>query len=158
MMPRMMMTKTFRVSRAAALCVVACLATGFSTLRAAPDKPAKDAPTATPLPSPTASLDATDANTLRSHLNETVEVHGTPAATGQSKSGGVFYLNFGAVHQGLGIVFFGKSSAANGVTGENDLKQYLGKTVSVTGKLADFKGDLQIVVESAAQIKIVPTP
>lgn len=145
------------------LAILLCAATGLSTLRAAPDKPdkstpAKDAPSATPLPSPSASLDATDANAVRAHLNEVVEVHGTPAATGQSKSGGVFYLNFGAMHQALAVVFFGKSNSATGITSENDLKQYVGKNVSVTGKLSDFKGDLQINVNTADQIKILPAP
>ena len=103
-----------------------------------------------------APLDPTDLATLRGHLNEQVEVQGTPTKTGVNKSGTIVYMNFAGAHQGVALVFFLKVGQTGGITGEADLKQYVGKKITVSGKLEDYKGDLQIKVESTAQIKVEP--
>ena len=103
-----------------------------------------------------APLSPTDMATLRGHLNEQVEVQGTPTATGASKSGTIVYMNFAGAHQGVALVFFLKAGQSGGITGEADLKQYVGKKITASGKLEDYKGDLQIKVESTAQIKVEP--
>lgn len=101
-----------------------------------------------------APLSPTDTATLRQHLGEQVEVEGTPTATGVSKSGTVAYLNFAGAHQGVALVFFLQQGRGGGFGGEADLKPYVGKRITVTGKLEDYKGDLQIKVESTTQIKV----
>ena len=103
-----------------------------------------------------APLDATDTNALRPNIGKQVEVQGTPTKTGVSKSSTVAYLNFGVAHQGVALVFFLKQGQGGGFGSEEDLKQYIGKKITVSGKLEEYKGDLQIKVESTTQIKMEP--
>ena len=103
-----------------------------------------------------APLSPTDLATLRGHIGDQVEVQGTPTATGVSKSGTVAYVNFAGAHQGLALVFFLKPNLQGGFGSEADLKQYVGKKIAVSGKLEEYKGDLQIKVETTAQIKVEP--
>ena len=138
---------------------IACAA----ALTAAPGSPLSPAVQAAPAPaaaSPAAaadtSLDATDANALRGHLNEQVKIHGTPTVSGHSKSGNVAYLNFAGAHQGVALVFFIKADKTSAVASEDELKAYIGKKVVVTGKLEDYKGDLQIKIDTLDQIKTAP--
>ena len=122
------------------------------------------APTLTAAPSPastTAPLAVEDLEGLRTHLNETVDVRGTPTTTGHSKTGTVTYLNFGPAHRALAVVAFlsagsGADPAAHKVQSEDDLKAFVGKAIIVHGKVADYKGDLQIVLDSLDQIKLMP--
>ena len=73
-----------------------------------------------------------------------------------SKSGTVAYVNFAGAHQGVALVFFFKPGQSAAPNSEEELKQYVGKKITVSGKLEDYKGDLQIKVESTAQIKVEP--
>ena len=145
------------------------LAAVLSTAAPAPLTPApRQAPAASPAPSAAgtdgaATYPAADLDTLRPLVGQTVEITGTPTATGKSKSGNVLYLNFAAAHQAVALVFFLKPSGAEAAdpgtkkaASEDDLKPFVGKAVSVKGKLADYKGDLQITVESLDQIKVAP--
>ena len=143
----------------------ACLlaSTGVSSAQSSgpATAPGKTAPTAVPAPAATAVLAVDDLETLRGHLNETVDVRGTPTTTGHSKTGTVTYLNFGPAHRAVAVVAFlspnnGADPAAHKVQGEDDLKPFVGKAVIVHGKLADYKGDLQIVLDSLDQIKLAP--
>ena len=122
-------------------------------LRAAPTPAATASPAASAADT---SLDALDAASLRTHVNEQVKIQGTPTGTGHSKAGNVAYLNFAGAHQAVALVFFLKPGQTGSLTSEDDLKQFVGKKVVVSGKLTDYKGDLQIVVESPDQIKIAP--
>ena len=123
-------------------------------------------PAPTQAPSPAAgdkavSYNAADLDTLRPLVGKSVEITGTPTGTGKSKSGNVLYLNFAGAHQAVALVFFLSGSAASGAdpgtrkaASEDDLKPFVGKAIRVTGKLADYKGDLQIVIDSLDQIKV----
>ena len=152
---RILGPRTFRTGR-----WLACAA----VLTAAPASPLLPALRAAPTPAATASpaaaadtpLDALDPTALRGHLNEQVKVRGTPTAIGHSKAGNVAYLNFAAAHQAVSLVFFFKPGQTGTLTSADDLKPFVGKAIVVTGKLTDYKGDLQIVVESADQIKVAP--
>lgn len=116
------------------------------------------APAATETP---ATYNATDLDTLRPLVGKDVEITGTPTGSGHSKSGNVAYLNFAGAHKGVALVFFLSGGAAAGAdTGakkaqsEDDIRAFVGKAISVKGKLADYKGDLQIVINSLDQIKV----
>ncbi len=147
-------SKTFgpRPARAGRLlaCVAAFALVPGLSLRAAPT------PAATASPAASTPLDALDAAALRGHLNEQVKVRGTPTASGHSKAGNVGYLNFAGAHQAVSLVFFFKPGQTGALSSEDDLKPFVGKAIVVTGKLAEYKGDLQIVVESLDQIKVTP--
>lgn len=119
---------------------------------------ASPAATASPAASPAAAapLDALDLAKLRPHVNEKVEVHGTPTGSGHNKPGSIAYLNFGAAHQAMSLVFFLKPGQAGKAGTVDDLKPFVGKAITVTGTLTDYKGDLQIVVETLDQIKAAP--
>ena len=125
---------------------------------------AAQTPTPASVPVATAAagtvLAADDLETLRGHLGQVVDVRGTPTATGHSKTGTVAYLNFGPAHQALAVVAFlgggAGDPAARKVGSEDDLKPFVGKAVTVHGKLADYKGDLQIVLDSLDQLKAAP--
>ena len=142
----------------------ACLLASTSVLTAqspahAP-APGKPAPTLAPSPTAAAALAVDDLDTLRAHLGQAVDVRGTPTGTGHSKTGTVTYLNFAPAHRALAVVAFlspGTSDpAAKKVQGEDDLKPFVGKAIIVHGKVADYKGDLQIVLDSLDQIKLAP--
>ena len=144
--------RTFRTGLLLA-CAAALVAAPGSPLRAAPTPAAAASPAASVADTP---LDATDAAALRGHLNEQVKVRGTPTGTGHSKAGNVAYLNFAGAHQAVALVFFFKSGQTGTLTSEEDIKQFVGKTIVVTGKLTEYKGDFQIVVETLDQIKTTP--
>lgn len=123
-----------------------------------PGKPVAPAATASPA---IATLPADNLDILRAHLGEIVDVSGTPTGTGRSKTGTVTYLNFGKAHAAVAVVAFLSATAssepgAHKVQSEDDLKPFVGKGVIVHGKLADYKGDLQIVLDSLDQIKLAP--
>ena len=138
----------------------ACLlATTVGTLLA--QSPATSPAVASSPPAAAATpLAADDLDTLRAHLSQTVDVLGVPTGTGRSKTGTVVYLNFGPAHKALAVVAFLGSGAADPaahkVQSEDDLKPFVGKSVILHGKLADYKGDLQIVLDSLDQIKLAP--
>lgn len=103
------------------------------------------------------SFNASDLDTLRPQVGKMVEITGTPTATGKSKTGSVMYLNFGAAHKAVALVFFtggGADAGAKKAQSEDDLKPFVGKPVSVKGKLEDYKGDLQIKIDNLDQIKV----
>ena len=145
-------------------CLLAVASVGTAQTAAPTTTPGNTAPTPTTAPSPAAAaapLAVEDLEGLRTHLNETVDVRGTPATTGHSKTGTVTYLNFGPAHKALAVVAFlsagaGGDAAAHKVQSEDDLKAFVGKAVIVHGKVADYKGDLQIVLDSLDQIKLAP--
>ena len=114
---------------------------------------------ASPAASP-AALAVEDLDALRAHVGQIVDVRGTPTATGHNKSGSVAYLNFGRAHQALSVVAFLSAGGSDGTAGkvqsEDDLKAFLGKAVLVHGKVADYKGDLQIVLDTLGQITVAP--
>lgn len=128
------------------------------------------APAASPAASPAADAPATfnasDLDTLRPNVGKEVIVTGTPTGSGHSKSGNVLYLNFAGAHKAVALVFFvsggggaaGADAGAKKAQTEDDIKPFVGKAISVKGKLADYKGDLQIVVNSLDQITVTPTP
>ena len=139
----------------------ACLLASTGAALAQSPAPGKPATPATTAPPAVAVLAVDDLDTLRAHLAETVDVRGTPTGTGRSKTGSVTYLNFGPAHKALSVVAFLSATAssdpgARKVQSEDDLKPFVGKAVIVHGKLADYKGDVQIVLDSIDQIKLVP--
>ncbi len=125
-------------------------------VRADPTPPAAASPETTPDASAAAPLDALDVAKLRPHLNEQVTVRGTPTGSGHNKSGSIAYLNFAPAHQAMSLVFFLKPGQSGKAGTMDDLKPFVGKTILVTGTLTDYKGDLQIVVDSLDQIKATP--
>ncbi len=132
----------------AAACVLALFAVSpiLPTIHAAPAAPAAS----------TDALDATDAGLLRPHVGEAVTVKGTITGSGAGKSGKVAYLNFASAHKGVALVFFLKPGTTGKAGTEDDLKPFVGKTITVSGKLEDYKGDLQIKVESLDDLKAAP--
>ena len=123
------------------------------------------APEHVPVPAPTVgsaptTFDAADLAALRAHLGQFVEVRGTPLATGHSKTGNVLFLNFARPHQGLSLVFFVEAAAKNpggpGARSLESIEPFVNHPVSVQGQLSDHAGDLQIVIESLDQIKLLP--
>ena len=142
-----MMTSSFRPLAAA--CILALLAP-------APVLPAAPTPSDTPLVAPSDPLDATDASLLRPFVGQDVTVKGTVTGSGAGKSGKVAYLNFAGAHKGVALVFFLKPGTTGKAGTEDDLKPFVGKTITVFGKLEDYKGDLQIKVESLDDLKAAP--
>ena len=128
-----------------------------------PAASASPVPADSPSPPSTAILPADDVQALRARMGQIVEVRGVPVATGHAKSGTVVFLNFNPqIHEGLSLVFFvnpaaSATPAAPGrVRREEDLQGFVGKELTVHGQLSDFKGDLQIVVRSLDQIRLLP--
>lgn len=114
------------------------------------------AATASPAAAASAPLDARDVASLHPHINEKVEVRGTATTTGQNKPGTIAYLNFGPAHQAVALVFFLKPGQTGRAGTVDDLKPFVGKSITVSGTLTEYKGDLQIVVETLDQIKVAP--
>ena len=115
---------------------------------------------AAPTVGSTPTLDAQDLAALRAHLGQFAEVRGTPLATGHSKTGNVLFLNFARPHQGLSLVFFvppaANNSAGPGARSLESIEPFVNHLVSVQGQISEHSGDLQMVIESLDQIKLLP--
>ena len=90
-----------------------------------------------------------------------MDLKGTPTGTGASGSGSTLYLNFSHQHGGAvtGGFFLTEGNATqSGGSGTRpasaeDLKQFVGKPVTVRGQVSDYQGDVQMVVSYLEQIK-----
>lgn len=129
-------------------------ATPAATPEKAPATPAPKAavePAATPAAPAEAGppLNPSDLEGLRAKLGSTVTVEGIPTRAGESKSKTVRFLDFGPAGQAVTAVFFvGKGEAIS----LEEIQQYIGKNLRVTGKLSEYNGKLQIPIEQKAQI------
>ncbi len=126
---------------------------------AAATTPAATAPPTSPAAAeePVPTFSASDLDALRPNVGKTVEITGTPTGSGHSKTGSVLYLNFAGAHKGVALVFFvsgGADAGAKKAQSEEDIKPFVGKNISVKGKLGDYKGDLQMVINTLDQIKV----
>jgi hypothetical protein len=86
------------------------------------------------------------------HVNESATVRDTVENIHQSGKGNVF-LNLGGHYPNQAVTAYIPSSSASNFS---DVKKYEGKRVSVTGKIALYKGKPEIVVTSPSQISIEP--
>jgi hypothetical protein len=82
------------------------------------------------------------------HIGETATVTDKVDDAYQAKGGNIF-LNMGGKHPNEAFTVFIPTSAASEF---KDVKIYDGKTISVTGKIAEHGGKPQIIVKSSADI------
>jgi len=100
----------------------------------------------------TAFHSPTDLPALRGLVGERVRIEGTVLASGVSRSGDVHYLNFARpYHRAASLVFFASDHPE--LTRES-LDPFVGKTVVATGVLQDYRGNLQIPIQSLEQITL----
>ena len=84
------------------------------------------------------------------HIGETATVTDKVEDAHQAQGGNIF-LNMGGKHPNETFTVFVAASAA----GEfKDVKSYLGKTISVTGKIQDHQGKPEISVKSPSDITV----
>jgi hypothetical protein len=96
-----------------------------------------------------------DLEGMRAVIGQTVKVEGTIVQQGESKDAKVRYLNFTENYkQSLALVFM--VAKGNGDFSKEKLTNYVGKKVQATGKVADYKGNLQIEITALDRIKLVP--
>lgn len=101
---------------------------------------------------PAEPLPASDVEGLRNHVGQQVVVRGTIANIGQTGQGDITFLNFDArPREGFVAVVFHSQ-----YTGEiESLREFLGKTVEVTGRLEIYRENQpQIRVRSPEQIVV----
>jgi len=112
-------------------------------------------PATTVTTSPTMSgeaIAADDLSALRDKLDSTVTVEGTVSGVGQSRSGTVRYLNFSRNYKSaLALVFFTRTVDVP----RERLQEFVGKKVRVTGKLGEHEGQVQIVMDTLEDVKVV---
>src|SRR4051794_20695824 len=90
------------------------------------------------------------ANEAAKHIGETATVTDKVEDAHQAQGGNIF-LNMGGKHPNETFTVFVAASAA----GEfKDVKGYLGKTISVTGKIQDHQGKPEITVKSPSDITV----
>ncbi len=132
-----------------------------STVAAVPQTNAPSVPVAeshTEAGSPVAKADGvflpTDLGALRAHLNQKVVVEGRVEAVGQSDSKTVRYLNFDRKPRAaIALVFFVVQNKED--FSDAKLNAYVGQRVRAEGKVSDFKGALQMVVDRPSQIQVL---
>lgn len=97
----------------------------------------------------------TDLDALRAAIGQTVTVTGTIAASGESKTKTVRYLNFTKNYrESLGLVFF--VSKGGDAFSLEKLNAWVGKKVRATGKVGEFNGTLQMEIEKLEQLQETP--
>lgn len=94
--------------------------------------------------------DAAEYNSLEAakHIGETVTVTDKVDDAYQAQGGNIF-LNMGGKHPNESFTVFVPASASSEF---KEVKNYVGKTISVTGKIADHQGKPQIVIKSPSDI------
>jgi DNA/RNA endonuclease YhcR with UshA esterase domain len=84
------------------------------------------------------------------HVGETATITGTVDGVHQSGKGNTF-LNMGGKYPNQAFTAFIPSSSAGQFSNP---QQYEGRTVSVSGKIALYKGKPEIIVNSPSQISV----
>lgn len=137
-----------------------------------PGFPAAAAPvTAAPAPAPSAPTSAsapltpgapagqdfvpTDLEKLKANLNNDVTVRGIVMGMGESKSGKTRYLNFSRSRDDAVSVAINVDRVGEPLNMEA-LKALQGKTITVRGKVEDFRGKLQLYVTSPDAVQVIP--
>jgi DNA/RNA endonuclease YhcR with UshA esterase domain len=119
-----------------------------STPAAAQATPTAGEPAGTP-----PVIDATDVQKLSQLTGQTVTVEGNIVKTGTHTESGMNFLNFSHERKtGFVAVIFPRSVSN---FSEPPAQMYQAKKVRITGRIEDFRGQPQIVVESPDQIKVV---
>lgn len=110
-------------------------------------------PAEAPTPAEGTVYKVTDLEALKPLVGQTVTVEGTVVEAGTSGSGTVRYLNFTKPFwKSLALIFFSSSTKVPMDT----LDEYLNKHIKATGKLSEHNTKLQIVIENAEQIEVLP--
>lgn len=92
---------------------------------------------------------------LRSLIGRKVVIVGKVVAAGANKSGKIRYLNFTKNYKdSLALVFF--TNMGGGMFTKEKLADYVNRTVRANGVVSDYKGALQMKIESLDQIRTVP--
>lgn len=96
-----------------------------------------------------------DLEALKEQKGKSVIVEGTIVAQGESKSGGVRYLNFSKnFKQTISLVFI--LSTGGDAFAKEKLAEYVGKKVRVTGVVETYNDALQIKIQKLDQIQVQP--
>jgi len=94
---------------------------------------------------------------LRAQVGRMIVVEGSIVADRASKTGSMHYLNFTKnFSESVSLVV--PATLATGALAPEKLKEYVGKRIRVRGTLSEYKGALQVKLESADQIMPAPAP
>lgn len=97
-----------------------------------------------------------DLPALKAHLGQVVEIKAAVTGVGQSPTGNVLFVNFvKKAHSGVTAVYFTSGGRAGNVKSLDELKPFVGKTVSIKGELTAFKDDVQMVLQSVDDLHVV---
>jgi hypothetical protein len=140
-----------------ALAITLLLAFGAGpAVRSATPSPATPHATSTATPAALATvLTPTDLAALKAKLGQRVVIEGTIVARGASKSGKTRYLNF-SKKWGDAVTLVFLTPRGQEPLPDEKLDQFLQKKVRVTGTVSTYKDDLQIKVETLAQLEVLP--
>jgi len=90
---------------------------------------------------------------LKAMLGKEVMIEGVPVGVSENRSGSIRYLNFTEDYKAsISLVFFISDSPEEFT--EEKLSRYAGKLITVTGRVDEYRGDLQLKVKNSSQIKI----
>lgn len=148
---------------------VAAAAAAVHTPPAIPLPPTASTPSAAALPAtlevpsnapeilPAAgTLDPKQLDVLRGLIGQTVTLRGTPVALGENRAGTITYINFTQDYrESVALVCFHEDDP-EGFRKEY-LERFLGQNITITGRLDEHRGNLQIKVTAAADIR-TPAP
>lgn len=97
-----------------------------------------------------------DLAALKAHLGQVVEIKATVTGVGQSPTGNVLFVNFvKKAHAGVTAVYFTSGGRAGNVKSLDELKPFVGKTVTIKGELTAYKDDVQMVLQSVEDLHAV---
>lgn len=99
---------------------------------------------------------ADDLPALKAHLGQVIEIKAAVTGVGESPTGNILFVNFvKKAHGGVTAVYFTSGGRAGNVKSIDELKPFVGKTVSIKGELTAFKDDVQIVLQSVDDLRVV---
>ncbi|MBX7156963.1 MAG: protein kinase [Verrucomicrobiae bacterium] len=100
------------------------------------------------------SVDPLNLLQLKKKIGATVMVEGTVMDYGENRTGTLRYLNFAESYRNsLALVFPVKGNEE--IFSKEKLETYVGKKIRVTGKLSEFQGRPQMIVEPDQTIEII---
>lgn len=116
--------------------------------------PAVPAPPETAAADPEAPFDPANLDLIRQNVGKNIAVRGKIVDFGENKKGTIYYLNFSKNYKdSLALVFF-IGTRSEEFTKEG-LSKFLDKEIQAKGKIQEYQGAYQMVIETIADLKEV---
>ncbi|CAN5705006.1 hypothetical protein BH09PLA1_BH09PLA1_30000 [soil metagenome] len=145
--------QSMRISGVLATCL---LAIGLLTMLAGDAAARQEPPTSQPV-----LIDVSDKAAVEAAINKDVELEGVVSKAEWNSKGSVFFINFEKAEESkvLAVAFEKKREALEKSFAGDLSKSLTGARVRIRGKLVDYKGKPEVIIDQPSQITILdPAP